>query len=162
MNTRLATVADLDDIMRIYDTARQTMRATGNHTQWLNGYPQIELIQSDIAQGKSYVICDDDNMPHAVFMFAIGDDPTYGVIEEGAWLNDEPYGVIHRIASDGQLRGIIPTAVKFGAQRIDNLRIDTHADNVIMHHVLAKAGFKKCGIIYCQDGTPRIAYQRTA
>jgi hypothetical protein len=32
----------------------------------------------------------------------IGKDPTYAVIENGNWLNDEPYGVIHRIASNGR------------------------------------------------------------
>lgn len=40
------------------------------------------------------------------------------------------------------------------------MRIDTHADNHIMQHVIEKAGFQRCGIIFTDDGTPRIAYQK--
>ena len=29
-----------------------------------------------------------------------------------------------------------------------------------MRHLLEKNGFKECGIIYVEDGTPRIAFQR--
>ena len=32
------------------------------------------------------------------------EDPDYQVIE-GAWLNEEPYGVVHRITSDGTVKG---------------------------------------------------------
>lgn len=173
MKIRNATLNDIDDIMRIYDSARQTMRDNGNFAQWVNGYPSRALIEDDIARGECFVMCADDGngtgagseacsdsaeAPHAVFMFALGDDPTYHVIEGGAWLNDEPYGVIHRIASDGVLKGVIPAAVAFGKGHVANLRIDTHEDNSIMRHVLGKAGFVECGTIYCADGTPRIAF----
>ena len=30
-----------------------------------------------------------------------------------------------------------------------------------MQHVVTKAGFKRCGIIYTDNGTPRIAFDRT-
>ncbi len=30
----------------------------------------------------------------------------------------------------------------------------------VMQKVFEKNGFKRCGIIYVEDGTPRIAYQR--
>lgn len=149
---------DLDGIMRIYDAARQTMRENGNHAQWVNGYPSRDLIAGDIERGESFVAEGEDGTPHAVFLFAIGNDPTYRVIENGTWLNDEPYGVIHRIASDGRLRGILQAAVTYALDRVSNVRIDTHEDNSIMRHSLAKIGFAECGIIYCQDGTPRIAF----
>lgn len=158
MLIRAATPADLDDVMAIYDSARQTMRESGNESQWINGYPSRELIEGDIERGECYVIEGDDGHPHGVFFFAIGNDPTYNIIEDGAWLNDEPYGVIHRIGGDGTLRGVLPAAVEFALQSIGNIRIDTHADNAIMHHVLQKNGFGRCGIIYCEDGSPRVAY----
>jgi RimJ/RimL family protein N-acetyltransferase len=44
--------------------------------------------------------------------------------------------------------------------QIPNIRIDTHRDNAIMQHLLEKNGFVKCGIIYVEDGSPRIAYQK--
>ena len=40
---------------------------------------------------------------HGVFAFILGEDPTYGVIEDGQWLSGDPYGTIHRIAG-GRLR----------------------------------------------------------
>lgn len=43
-----------------------------------------------------------------------------------------------------------------------NIRIDTHADNKTMQHLIEADGFTRCGIIYIADGTPRIAYQWTA
>lgn len=43
--------------------------------------------------------------------------------------------------------------------RVPHLRIDTHEDNAVMQHVIEKCGFKRCGIIYVSNGTPRIAYE---
>lgn len=43
-----------------------------------------------------------------------------------------------------------------------SIRIDTHADNKTMQHLIEADGFTRCGIIYIADGTPRIAYQWTA
>ena len=158
MLIRQATTDDIDEIMRIYDAGRAFMRAHGNESQWVDGYPSRELVEDDIAQGASYVVEGDDGGVHAVFAFFLGDDPTYAVIEDGAWLNDEPYGAIHRIASDGVLRGTLAAAVAFGRERVRNLRIDTHADNIPMQNAVQKAGFVRCGIIYCVDGTPRVAF----
>ena len=159
MYIRLATIDDIDEIMRIYDTARETMRASGNRSQWVNGYPKREMIEDDIARRVSYVIEGDDGTPHAVFMFSVGQDPTYTLIEDGNWLDDEPYGVVHRIGSDGVIPRVLAKTVDYCLGIVDNIRIDTHADNVIMHHVLAKNGFERCGTIFCHDGSPRVAYQ---
>lgn len=158
MRIRPATVNDIDTILTVYDCARQTMRDNGNDAQWINGYPSPDLVSEDIEHGESYVIEGDDGLVHGVFMFALGDDPTYNTIEDGAWLNDEPYGVIHRIGTDGRIRGALSAAVDFALQQTDNLRIDTHARNNAMRCALSKAGFRQCGTIYCQDGTARIAF----
>ena len=40
------------------------------------------------------------------------------------------------------------------------ISIDTHKDNLIMQKFLSKNGFDRCGIIYVEDGTERIAYQK--
>ena len=161
MIVRPATPSEIDEIMHIYDIARQAMRDAGNTAQWINGYPTRELIENDIQRGVCHVI-EDGGALHGVFMFAIEDDPTYAHIEDGAWPNDEPYGVIHRIGSAGTKRGILQAAVDFTRGKIGNLRIDTHADNEPMQRALAKAGFRPCGTIYCVDGTPRIAFQLEA
>ena len=81
-------------------------------------------------------------------------------IEQGEWLSDAEYGTIHRVASDGRIHGMMGMIVQFCSERITHLRIDTHADNKIMQHLILKNGFKRCGIIYISDGSPRIAYER--
>lgn len=158
MFIRKADFDDLDRIMYIYDCAKKYMRNTGNLTQWVNGYPSRNLIVSDIEKGQCYV-CDDDGTLHAVFVFIIGEDPTYKVIEDGEWLNNEQYGTVHRIASDGTQRGILAFCVDHCKKIIPNLRADTHNDNVPMQKALSGYGFKRCGIIHIADGSPRIAYQ---
>ena len=94
------------------------------------------------------------------FCLVEGDDPTYAVIEDGRWLDDDAYATIHRLASNGVCRGVARAAVEWSVRRCPNLRIDTHADNAPMLAFLRKAGFVRCGTIYCRDGTPRIAFQR--
>lgn len=136
------------------------MRASGNLNQWINGYPSRDLIAKDISEGVSYVGIDDSGELVMVFAFIIGQDPTYSVIEEGEWLNELPYGTIHRLASTGKHSKILKTCVEYCESLIDNIRLDTHEDNKIMQEAAVRLGFIRCGIIYCSDGTPRIAYQR--
>ena len=38
------------------------------------------------------------------------------------------------------------------------LRADTHANNIYMQRALTATGFVRCGTIYTEDGTPRLAY----
>ena len=159
MEIRKANIDDLCQIMSIYSSAREYMKESGNPTQWGNSYPPVEVIENDIHSGISYVICE-NGMPHGVFVFFTGDDPTYSRIE-GDWLNDLPYGVIHRIGSDGTVKGIFSKISAFCKDKISNLRIDTHNNNLTMQHLLDKHGFKHCGTIYLANGQPRMAYHFT-
>ena len=109
--------------------------------------------------GNLYLIRDDENI-YGAFAFIVGEDSTYKKIEQGEWLSDAEYGTIHRVASDGRIHGVMGMIVQFCSERIAHLRIDTHADNKIMQHLILKNGFKRCGIIYISDGSPRIAYER--
>lgn len=158
MIIRHAKKEDLDDIMAIYEIARQTMRKNGNDKQWINGFPQRELIEQDIASGINYVFTEDSKV-HGVFALIFGNDPTYSYIEDGKWLSDNPYCTIHRIASDGFFHGIVKAATDFALEKINSVRIDTHELNILMQHTVEKIGYKKCGTIYIEDGSPRIAYQ---
>ncbi len=139
------------------------MRQSGNPDQWGTEHPPRTLIEEDIRVGRSYVVVsleDGQEKVRGVFVLILGEDPTYRVIEDGQWLNDAPYGTIHRIAGDGSAKGVLEAALAYAAGRVLNLRIDTHHDNRIMQHLLDKYGFTRCGIIYVADGTPRIAYQK--
>jgi len=155
---RLATMAQLNRIEEIYSIARKFMAENGNPTQWGTEYPSHELLVEDIQQQKLFTVSDSAGI-HGVFYFTIGEDPTYGYIEDGTWRSAEPYGTIHRIAGDGS-GGILRCAVDFCGKQISHLRIDTHADNQVMQRAVAKLGFCRSGVIYVEDGTPRIAYDR--
>lgn len=158
---RSARREDLPAIQLIYTSARKYMRANGNHKQWIHGYPDDELLLSDIGKNQLFVIEKAvDGIICAAFAFIIGDDPTYSYIEGGSWLSDTAYGTIHRIASDGTERDILRQAVRFCEEQIRHLRIDTHQDNHIMQQVILRNGFERRGIIYLEDGSPRIAYEK--
>ncbi len=159
MIIRPADIQDFTPIMDIYSFAREQMRRSGNPNQWGTDRPLPETVRGDILSRQSYVITEQRRIC-GVFAFITEPEPTYQVIENGNWLNDEPYGTIHRIASNGQCRGILAAALSFCEQKTDNIRIDTHDDNRIMQHLLPKYGFLRCGYIYIEDGSRRIAYQR--
>lgn len=159
MYIRSAQAEDLERILEIYATARRFQCATGNPTQWAGGYPPRDLVEEDIRTGASHV-CVEDGRVVGVFSLFTGEDPTYRSIE-GAWPNNRPYATIHRIASDGSCRGVAAGCFRWCLERHDTLRIDTHADNTVMQHVLAKNGFVLCGTIYLENGDPRLAYQKT-
>lgn len=158
MTIRNAMLCELDEIKAIYNAARQFMIDNGNKTQWEDGYPERELLESDIEKGELFV-CEENGEIAAVFAFIIGEDPTYGYIEDGAWISNEPYGTLHRIASSGKYRNMGKICLDFCKSRIGHVRGDTHADNFLMQKKFEESGFVKCGIIYIADGTPRIAYE---
>ena len=106
-----------------------------------------------------YVLREADAI-HGVFAFILGEDPTYRVIEQGAWLSDAPYGTIHAVASDGQIHGLLSQIVAYCEQTTKHLRIDTHHDNAIMQHVILKNGFTRCGVIHIASGAERIAFEK--
>ncbi len=162
LKVRKATKSDLSRMLAIYAYAREQMKKNGNPSQWIT-HPRRELLVEDIENGNGYVITSGEDIC-GVFAFIPGEDPTYRVIENGQWVNDDDYGVIHRIASDGTRKGILETAVGFAALKVPNIRIDTHEDNIIMQNALSKLGFEKCGTIYVSDDvsdhSPRVAYQK--
>jgi len=157
-NVRKAIYADLEDILRIYALARAFMAQTGNPNQWGNHHPPRTMLIEDIQDGNLYVLENETGI-HGVFAFLLGEDPTYRTIYKGRWRSEQPYGTIHRIAGDGS-GGILATCVKHCLCIIPHLRIDTHHHNVVMQNAIQKQGFQKCGIIYLQDGSPRIAYDK--
>ncbi len=156
MQIRKTREGDIAAVMDIFDTARAFMRAHGNMTQWPEGFPSKEILRTDIAAGASHVCCEDGRVV-ATFALVLGIDPTYDKIE-GAWRFDAPYCAIHRVASDGTVRGVSKAVFEYCGERADYLRIDTHADNAPMQGAIRKFGFKECGIIHIADGSPRVAF----
>lgn len=150
-----------DDIPRLHEIfaiARKFMANTGNPNQWAEDYPSEKLLREDIISGDSYV-CLKDNRIVATFVLRGGNDPTYDIIYNGSWTNNNPYATIHRIASSGEIKGIFGYTMQYALQHYDSIRIDTHADNKVMQNAILNFGFKYCGIIHCWNGSERLAYQ---
>jgi len=158
MTIRKTTMQDLDTVMGIYDDGRTIMRESGNAAQWQGGHPNQEKILRDIASGSSYV-CLDSGEIIAVFYFAVTPDPTYAKID-GAWLNDLPYGVIHRIARRKGAKGVGAFCINWCFEQHRNIRLDTHCDNVPMRNLMDKLGFTYRGIIWLETGDERMAFQK--
>ena len=132
---RKSSLNELPVILRLRDQAREIMRSYGNTFQWPDGYPRDGMFKNDIEQGYSYIMEDENRSIVGTFALIPGPDITYNVIYDGQWLNDEPYYVIHRIAS-------------------------THEANIIMRKGLEKHGYQYCGIIHILDGSERLAFQK--
>lgn len=159
MNIRKSQKSDLETIMQIYAYAREQMRQNGNPSQWGDNRPSESVVIQDIEAGNSYVL-EKAGRIVGVFSFIIGTEPNYEIIENGCWKNDAPYGTVHRLASNGEEKGVFRHCFQYCEQHFPNIRVDTHKDNRIMQHLLEQARYEKCGIIYVEDGSPRIAYQK--
>ncbi len=159
MQIRKSTLQDLQAIEQLYAEARVFMKENGNPTQWGDNYPPIDLIKEDIENQVSYVCEDAGNIVATFFYMERLDDPTYHIIENGNWISEEAYGVIHRITAKRGTKGVASYCITKCHEECGHLRMDTHENNIPMQHLLEKLGFHKCGIIYVADGSPRIAYE---
>lgn len=156
---RKAKKEDFDTILDIYAKAREFMAANGNPDQWAGGYLKAELLGDDLEKEQLYV-CETEEGIGAVFVFFIGDEPWYHEIREGAWLNDKPYGTLHRIAVAQYGKGLASICLKWCYEQCGNMRGDTHENNKSMQRLFEKNGYTRCGMITIDDGTDRIAYQK--
>jgi len=150
---------ELPEILRIYASARRFMRESGNPRQWEEGYPSRELLLEDIRERRLFTLRNREEIA-GVFVFFTGEEPTYRVIENGAWLSDAPYGTIHRIAGNGKTHGILRAALRYASGITGHLRIDTHGENLVMQRHLENEGFRYCGVIRVRGNSPRLAYER--
>ena len=154
MNIRLANTSDTNRIFEIYEYARAYMKAHGNPNQWGDNRPEKSLTKDDIKNQRCYVMEDEGHI-FACFVFTIGFEKEY----EAKFPSKDKYGVIHRVASDGSKRGIVERIVDFAKGKVNFLRIDTHEDNKTMQKCIERQNFKKLGIIYLEDKSPRILYE---
>ena len=160
MTVRPADPALRDAYVEVYRNARRFMAANGNPEQWRDKDFALD-VDLDLASGA---LCEGRNEAGellGVFAFLEGPDPTYQVID-GAWLDDSPYRVLHRVASSFREPGFIAGVTAWAAQICPHLRIDTHRDNLPMQRALKAAGFTPCGIIHLANGEPRIAFERVS
>lgn len=150
---------DLEEAMRIYASARAFMKRIGNGSQWKDSWPPREILEQDIRNKNAYAV-EDSNTLKGVFVYWYGDhaESDYDQIFEGSWMQDGPYGVVHRIAAlEGSHAGRF--ALRWAMKQCGHMRIDTHENNKAMIHTLEQLGFSRRGIIYLKNGESRLAFE---
>lgn len=152
---------EIGALLGLYAAARRFMAENGNPTQWGAARPSDATVAQDVRAGESYV-CEQGGRIAAAFAFRLGDDPTYAEIRDGAWPDDGPYGVVHRLVSAGVARGAAAVCLDWAFAQCGSLRIDTHENNAPMRALLEKCGFSPCGRIFAADGTERLAFYKGA
>ena len=159
MEIRKATFQDFAALPPLYAGARRFMRENGNPNQWGTARPSSMQLLRDIAEGRSHVLLENGRI-EAAFSFTNAPDPDYAVID-GAWLDAAPYGVVHRLASSGRVRGAGAFCLQWCWKQCGNIRIDTHPDNRPMRALLARLGFAHCGTVHLRGVGARLAFQKS-
>lgn len=168
MFIRKSKVSDIEALMPIFEEARGTIAKLGIN-QWQDGYPNSTVINADIEKGYSYLIQNENDVICGTFALIDDGEPTYDKIYDGSWLtgDNRAYIAIHRVAIAVSSRGKgISTAILAYAEDFakrmgrKSLRIDTHEGNIVMRRMLEKHGMHYCGIIFLQNGDPRVAYEK--
>jgi len=153
MYFKKATLDDLDTIIDILSDGRNQLAEAGVN-QWQGDYPSRNQITEDIMKGSAYLFNADDSATVGAVAVVPSPDATYDTANAD-WLNTTgPYAVIHRVAIHSnhaghgyatQLFEKIIAHIAADHPEIKSIRIDTHADNHPMQHLIAKMDFKQVG-----------------
>lgn len=162
---RKTTARDEEDVFAMIEDAQAYLKSQGVD-QWQNGYPNPITLAGDTLAGIGYCL-DQAGQVVAYAAISFEPEPTYAQLHGGAWLQEVPYGVIHRtVVKDSEkgkgLAGLFleEVAQLARARGVTDLRVDTHAQNKSMRRMLEKNGFTLVGTIYLADGAPRVAYEK--
>lgn len=161
-----AVEKDANSIMNIIKQAQDYFKEKGIN-QWQDNYPNAETVKNDIRNRNGYVLLRDNNVVGTAVVSFDG-EKNYESIYNGEWASSGEYAVIHRIAIDESYKGIglsfviIKNIEKICLNKgVYSIKIDTHKENVSMQRMLLKNGFQYCGIIYLDDKSKRLAFEKT-
>lgn len=160
-----AGISDLIDILNIIEDARKYIKSQ-NFEQWQNGYPDINIIKSDIDKGNMYITKINDVIV-GIGVMEYGKDENYDIIYEGKWLTDAiNYLILHRFAiKEGYRKHNISSFMfenflKIAKQsEATTIRMDTHQMNAPMNNFIIKMGFIYCGKLKIDDVIRYNAYE---
>lgn len=163
MTLREATLADIHSVWEILQQAIERRRQDGSN-QWQDGYPNKEVVRSDIANGSAYVLTTGGKVvAYAAIIFGI--EPAYDNID-GEWLTDGAYVVVHRVAVSNAVVGQGVATHLFGMveqlsvrKGVYSVKVDTNFDNAPMLKILSNLGYIYCGEVVYESGL-RLAYEK--
>lgn len=165
MEFRQGKIKDIPEIINIINEGKEALKLMGID-QWQDGYPNEETIRQDIENNEAYILEENGEvLAYGMLSFAL--EKTYEKIYEGEWLSNKEYATIHRtvVKSTGKGRGLshilLGNMEKICLEKnCHSIKVDTHRDNKIMQNTLLKNSYKYCGIIYLEDGSERLAYEK--
>lgn len=179
---RRAREGEAASVMAVLEDGRRAIAELGI-AQWQDGYPDLAVVERDIAQGFCWVAEGDAAAERALMgtcAICFGRDADYAAAErEGVrWLTADdgsdsvPYAAVHRCAvaaGDGR-RGVMGALLLSAVhlcrrEGCASIRMDTHPGNVRMRGFLKKHGFTELGAYHMVDhpvpgDDVRIAYER--
>lgn len=160
---RQAIYSEASQIWQILKNAIKRRKKDGSN-QWQDGYPNMEVVKSDIENKIGFVLTQNDTIIGYTAVI-INDEPDYINIE-GRWLSDQDFVVYHRVAvseeflAKGMAKKMIKLIEKYAlSKNIYSLKADTNHDNIPMMKIFEKLGYSFCGIVYIRK-SPRRAYEK--
>lgn len=165
MKLRKSVNEDVNNIMQIINEAKEALKEQGID-QWQNGYPNADVIRNDILNNNSYVFIKNNEIV-ATSAVSFDGEKTYDKIYDGNWISNDEFAVIHRIAITSKHKGtgIASEIIKMIEdicldKDVHSIKVDTHEFNVPMQKLLKKNDFKYCGVIYLEDKSKRVAFEK--
>ena len=160
---RKAQIPEAEIIWQILQQAIERRRKDGSN-QWQDGYPNLEVVKTDISLGKGYVL-EIDNAIAAYAALVFNDEPAYNEII-GDWLTIDDFLVIHRVAVSDDFLGkgiavlLFQKLEDFAKEhQVFSIKVDTNFDNLAMLHILEKLDYQYCGEVYFR-GSARKAFEK--
>ena len=160
---RKAQIPEAEIIWQILQQAIERRRKDGSN-QWQDGYPNQEVVKTDISLGKGYVL-EIDNAIAAYAALVFNDEPAYKEII-GDWLTNDDFLVIHRVAVSNDFLGkgiavlLFQKLEDFAMEnQVFSIKVDTNVDNLAMLHILEKLDYQYCGEVYFR-GSARKAFEK--
>ena len=165
MELRKSSKSDIESIMKMIHQAKNYFKKKGID-QWQNNYPNEDTILADINNKIGYVLVKDNSIVGTAAI-SFDKERTYDFIYEGNWISNDKYAVIHRLAIDNEYKGLGLSSLILKSveemcknKNIMSIKIDTHEENLSMQKFFKKNGFKYCGVIYLEDRSKRIAFEK--
>jgi RimJ/RimL family protein N-acetyltransferase len=162
---RVATSEDLAHIMQLINYSKALLKTDGI-PQWQKGTPNEGTVTKDIDNAWEYVL-EIDGVTAGCAALWQKPDPNYSAIYDGRWLpgSDTPYAALHRVSVSPDFHGqhlgerLLKALIERGKDLgFRQFRIDTHAKNLRMQHLIAKTGFQRAGVVRMHDDPHDLRY----
>ena len=160
---RKAVISEIPQIWEILQQAILRRKLDGSN-QWQDGYPNPEIIKSDLQKEAGFVLTVDETIIGYTAIL-INDEPEYAHLK-GKWLSNNDFVVFHRVAildnytGKGWGKMMLKYIEEYALKNlVYSIKADTNFDNIAMTKLFENSGYIYCGEVYFR-GSPRNAYEK--